>query len=157
MQYCQGMNYLAGYILLKNNCHQSTYGIFCQVMKKYFVGIFVNCFNGMKKKMYVFDRLFSIFHPDLSDHFKRQMITSECYIVGWIITAFTSTYQYTKKSIIIDWFWKRFYLWGWAEFYKFTMWLFYLNKVSVRLYRMCLSQRTMTSACRCQGKSRNAR
>lgn len=71
MQYCQGMNYLAGYILLKNNNHESSYGIFCEVMRNYFFGVFVNSFHGMKKKMYVFDRIFSIFHPDLSDHFKR--------------------------------------------------------------------------------------
>jgi len=40
-------------------------------MQKYFTPIFINSFGGMKLKLYIYDRLFSIFHSDLSDHFKR--------------------------------------------------------------------------------------
>jgi hypothetical protein len=129
------MNYLAGYILLKTKMHPSAYAIFCTVMDKYFLEIFNNNFEGMKLKLYLFDRLLSIFHPDLSDHFKREMITPECYAVGWIITAYTSVYQYTRESVLVDWLWGRFVMWGWREFYKLAMGLLQVNRVLIHLSR----------------------
>lgn len=85
----------------------------------------------MRLKLYLFDRLLSIFHPDLSDHFKREMISPECYAVGWIITVFTSSYQYTMKSFLVDWVWDRFVLWGWKEFYRTAMWIMQVHRVKL--------------------------
>lgn len=79
--------------------------------------------------MYQFDRLLVLFHPEISEHFKRHSISPECYIVSWIITLFASSYQYTLKSYLIDQIWERFIIWGWPEFFRSLLWLFSLHKV----------------------------
>jgi hypothetical protein len=146
MPYCQGMNYLAGYVMLKAHMHPSAYAIFSYAMERHFVQIFTNNFAGMRLKLYLFERLLAIFHPDLSDHFKREMITPECYAVGWVITAFTSTYQYTRQSVLVDWLWARFLPWGWKEFYRLAMGLMQLYRVSHLLFRkLCLPQGMMVA------------
>ena len=85
--------------------------------------------------MYQFERLLAIFHPEISEHFKRQSISPECYIVSWIITLFASSYQYTLEGYLIDFLWERFIIWGWPEFFRFVLWVFSLYKVICNLFR----------------------
>lgn len=94
----------------------------------------MNEFEVLKLKMYQFERLLAIFHPDISEHFKRQSISPECYIVSWIITLFASSYQYTLRSYLIDTLWERFIIWGWPEFFRFVLWVFSLFKVVLSCY-----------------------
>ena len=82
----------------------------------------------MPLRLYVFERLLAIFHPDLSDHFKREMISANCYAVGWLVTAFSSIYQNTLRSAVVEWLWDRFLLWGWLEFYRVAMWVLGLRR-----------------------------
>ncbi len=131
MPYCQGMNYIAGLVMLKTESPAVAYSIYCGTIEKLFLPIFIDNFSGMALKLYLLDRLIAIFHPDLSEHLKREMISPECYSVGWIITAFSSVYQHTEQSYLVDWFWERFVLWGWGEFYRLTLWLIQVHKVIV--------------------------
>jgi hypothetical protein len=77
------------------------------------------------------------------------MITPECYAVGWLITAFTSTYQYTRESILVDWLWARFLPWGWKEFYRLAMGLMQLNRVPITSHRKCYWPQATTVVCKC--------
>ena len=76
------------------------------------------------------------------------MLTPECYAVGWIITAFSSTYQYATRSYLLDWFWERFVLWGWSQFYRLTLWLIQVSRVTLGLFRMSSSGPATISAFR---------
>lgn len=125
------MNYIAGYIYVKTRHEEDTYRIFEYLMEVRFKEIFANEFEVLKVKMYQFERLLSIFHPEISEHFKRQAISPECYIVSWIITLFASSYQYTLQSYLIDFLWERFIISGWREFFRFLLWLFSLYKVLI--------------------------
>ena len=129
ISYCQGMNYIAGYLFIRIRDEVEAYSVSETMMRTHFNELFVNEFEVLKIKMYQFERLLSIFIPELSEHFKRQMISSECYIVSWIITLYSATYQYTLGSHLVDFLWDRFVVWGWREFFKFTLWLFWLYKV----------------------------
>ena len=128
ISYCQGMNYIAGYLYLKTRDEESAYRIFEYLMDVRFKELFANEFQVLKVKMYQFQRLLAIFHPQISDHFKKQSITSECYIVSWIITLFASNYQYTMQSYLIDVLWQRFIVWGWRQFFRFVLSLFSIFK-----------------------------
>jgi len=64
----------------------------------------------------------------LADHFKRQIVSPECYMVSWVIALFSSAYQYTKESYLVDLLWLRFMVWGWREFFKFVLWLLHRQK-----------------------------
>lgn len=117
--------------MLKTENPAVAYSIYCSTIEKLFLPIFIDNFSGMALKLYLLDRLIAIFHPDLSEHLKREMISPECYSVGWIITAFSSVYQHTEQSYLVDWFWERFVLWGWGEFYRLVLWLIQVHKVKI--------------------------
>lgn len=124
------MNYLAGYLYIRLRDANQAYEIFECLMNSHFSSIFAKEFLELKIKMYQFDRLLNIFLPEIAEHFKRQMISSECYIVSWIITLFSATFQTARHSYIVDVLWDRFILHGWREFFRFTIFLFSLLKVS---------------------------
>lgn len=105
MPYCQGMNYIAGIIMLRTNSVQDAFEVFEGVMSRLFLPVFIDNFAGMPLKLYLLERLLAIFHPDIYDQLRKEMLTPECYAVGWIITAYSSTYQYATKSYLLDWFW----------------------------------------------------
>lgn len=88
----------------------------------------------LKVKMYQFDRILNIFVWEVAQHFKNQMIMSECYIVSWMITLFSATLQITKHSYLVDTLWDRFIVHGWREFFRMTVLLFTILKV---LYAIC--------------------
>lgn len=88
--------------------------MFEYLMENRFRELFANEFEVLKVKLYQFERLLAIFHPEIGDHFKKQGITAECYIVAWIITIFASSYQYTMESYLIDLLWERFIISGWS-------------------------------------------
>jgi|JI6StandDraft_1071083.scaffolds.fasta_scaffold05138_2 hypothetical protein len=49
-------------------------------------------------------------------------------MVSWVIALFSSAYQYTKESYLVDLLWLRFMVWGWREFFKFVLWLLHRQK-----------------------------
>lgn len=49
-------------------------------------------------------------------------------MVSWVIALFSSSYQYTKESYLVDLLWLRFMVWGWREFFKFVLWLLHRQK-----------------------------
>ena len=71
MPYCQGMNYIAGFFLLKCPKTLDAYRVFKYSMNKLFLPVFKDNFSGMRIKLYIIDRLLSIFHPDIYDHLKK--------------------------------------------------------------------------------------
>ena len=75
MPYCQGMNYIAGLVLLKSKDVHDAYSVFTSVTERLFLPVFRNNFEGMPLKLYLLDRLLAIFHPDLHEHLRKEMIT----------------------------------------------------------------------------------
>jgi len=60
------MNYIAGYIYIKTLNEESAFRVFEYLMEIRFKELFANEFEVLKIKMYQFDRLLSIFHPEIS-------------------------------------------------------------------------------------------
>jgi len=71
MPYCQGMNYIAGIVLLRTSSTPDALEIFEGVMKRLFMPVFIDNFAGMPLKLYILERLMAIFHPDLHDQLKK--------------------------------------------------------------------------------------
>jgi hypothetical protein len=63
ISYCQGMNYIAGYLYIKTKDEEAAFRIFEYLMEQRFKELFANEFEVLKIKMYQFDRLLAIFHP----------------------------------------------------------------------------------------------
>lgn len=69
------MNYIAGYLYLKTLNEESAFRVFAYLMDIRFKQLFANEFEVLKIKMYQFDRLLAIYHPEISEHFKKQAIS----------------------------------------------------------------------------------
>jgi hypothetical protein len=41
---------------------------------------------------YQFDRMFSVFLPELSEHFKQEKVDPSYYAASWFITLFSSVF-----------------------------------------------------------------
>lgn len=99
-------------------------------MRDKFGELFANEFELLKVKIFQFERLLKVFLPDIAEHFKRQLISADCYMVSWIITLYSATFQTAKQSYLVDFLWDQFIVYGWREFFKFTLFVFNLFKVT---------------------------
>lgn len=125
MEYCQGMNFLAGFLILVLKDQAMAFGILKQVVEKYEM---TDIFNADKSKLklffYTLDRLISIYLPDLHSHFKEENINSSMFCTTFFITLFTQVLQ-TQQSPDKIWklkrIWDYFIVYGWKAIFKVSV------------------------------------
>ena len=112
--YCQGMNHICQFLLeITNNNDNETFNIFSAIISKTsYEQIVIDEFKLMKKFFYVFDRLISIYLPDLFVINKSNNITACFYISPWFITLFTMRFQKNQTKLLLRIF-DMFILDGW--------------------------------------------
>lgn len=93
--YCQGMNFMAGFLYLSMNFSEAlSYTVMREVIAKFSM---VNMFNKelplLKQIFYQLDRLISIYLPDLHNHFKDETINSSYFSSSFFVTLFTIIMQ----------------------------------------------------------------
>lgn len=74
ISYCQGMNYIMGFIYIRFMDEEKTYKFFNIILEKYFKNMFCKEFAQLKLLFYQFDRCLALFLPELSEHFKVNYI-----------------------------------------------------------------------------------
>lgn len=52
--------------------------------------------------------------------------------MSWFITVFTSAYQYTLKSYVLNVFWDIFLVDGWKGFFRCCMWLLKIHQEQLK-------------------------
>ena len=72
LNYCQGMNFLAGFLYLAMGCYESlALGVMHAVIDRFHMANLMNKDLPLLKQIfYQLDRLISIYLPDLHNHFK---------------------------------------------------------------------------------------
>lgn len=103
IEYCQGMNFVAGFLLLISggNEIESFYmlELFCN---KYSMrGFYIENMPELKKCIFVFNCLFKKFLPKLFKHFEDTEVPSDLWISKWIMTLFTMTLSF--ETIVRVW------------------------------------------------------
>ncbi|KAL4511896.1 hypothetical protein ABPG72_012741 [Tetrahymena utriculariae] len=127
ISYCQGMNYIAGFLYLIILDEASTYKAFHTVMNTYFKQLLTDNFEQLKVVFYQLERLLSIFLPELAEHLKQENVDSNYYATSWFITIFSSVFQYAKNSYLLCVIWDIFLCEGWKGFFKCVLWILKLN------------------------------
>ena len=113
MSYCQGMNYIALFLLEVTNDEEKSFDIFSAILAKTeYSKLSLNEFELMKKYFYVFERLICIYLPELYTTFKRNNINANFFISPWFITLFTHSYNGNNTKILMRIF-DLFILDGW--------------------------------------------
>ena len=92
LNYCQGMNYMAGFLYLTMERQEHlAFGVMREVIDRYSMSHLFNEKLPMLKLMfYQLDRLICIYLPDLHSHFKDENINSSFFSSSFFITCFTS-------------------------------------------------------------------
>ena len=104
LDYCQGMNFIAGFLYLTLEKHEGlAFAVMREVIEKYSIYNLFNNENPMIKLMfYQLDRLIQIHLPDLHNHFKDETINSSYFSSPFFVTLFTSIMQ-TQSTFEHSW------------------------------------------------------
>ena len=97
INYSQGMNYIAAFLLsITNNEEESFYLFLSLLISTEYGKLFEKDLEKLQKYFYVFDRLISILLPELHYHFKENNISSTHFLTPWLITLFTHIFNTIK-------------------------------------------------------------
>jgi len=91
IQYCQGMNYIVSF-LLEFLSEEETFYIFLSFFKfTEYPLIFEKDLEKLKYFFYIFQRLISLFEPELSILFNSNGVNTNIFLPSWFITLFLNS------------------------------------------------------------------
>ena len=120
LHYNQGMNYIAAFLLNITKDEEESFYLFLGLLISTKYGeLFQNDLAQLKLFFYIFERLISIFLPELYSFFSDNNIKVSYFISSWFITLFTNSFQYLDEekeknnpSILLK-IWDSFFTNGW--------------------------------------------
>lgn len=121
INYCQGMNYITAFVfqLYNYNEKETFYFMMALFEEAGFEKLFENEFEKLKATFYVFDRLLSLFLPELWNYFKYNNANVDLFVPPWFITFFTNSAMKIDRSnppnVILK-IWDSFIVSGWKAF-----------------------------------------
>ena len=100
--YCQGMNFIAGFLLKLTNFDEiQTFYIFKNILKD-LQGYFEDDFPLLKTNIYIFDKYFKELYPKLYKHFKKVEVYNEFWVGKWFQSLFTLSLPFDELCTIWD-------------------------------------------------------
>lgn len=105
--YCQGMNFIAGFLLLAAGEHGSSaedaFFLFVRIMTEYQASLlFCEGLPLLKLYTFQFGRMLQQHFPELHLHFHQNNITPELYVTKWILTVFTQPLPFVVAACVWD-------------------------------------------------------
>ncbi len=93
--YCQGMNFLAGFLFLSFKDEEMTFKAFAGLIERFnMTELFKEDLPLLKQYFYKLDRLVSMMLPDLHSHFKNENVQASLYSSSWFITLMANGLQF---------------------------------------------------------------
>ena len=121
--YCQGMNFICQFLLEATKDEEKSFNIFSAILSKTKYGnLILDDFSLMKKYFYVFERLISLYLPELSTLLKQNNVLPSYYISPWFITLFTHSFIGNQTKLLLHIF-DLFILDGWICIIKIGLML----------------------------------
>jgi ecotropic viral integration site 5 protein len=92
IEYCQGMNFVAGFLFLVFRDEELSFKALMRVAETFDMShLYKKELPKLKLFFYTLDRLMSIQLPLLHQHFKDEQITAGIFASAWFITQFTNS------------------------------------------------------------------
>ncbi len=127
VEYCQGMNFIVGFIYLIMQDEARTFKFFSRLIEEYKMGeLFTQDVPLLKRYFYQIDRLFYIHCPELSESFRSEGVSASYFTSAWFMTLFTHSLQYSKEgspSPVLLAIWDAFLLHGWKALFKVGLYI----------------------------------
>lgn len=122
LDYCQGMNFIAGFLFLFLQDEALSFAVLREIINQFELSTLFNTELPMLKlNFYRLDRLISILLPDLHEHFKDESVNSSYFSSSYFITLFTQMMQYqtTNDNMWkLQRIWDYFIVFGWKAIFK---------------------------------------
>ena len=122
LKYCQGMNFIAAFLLNITNDEEETFYLYLSIFDSTDYGkLFIKDLEKLKKFFYVFGRLLNVLLPELDFYFKENKIDVSYFVSPWFITLFTNTFQNIndkKNPKILLRIFDLFFFSGWKSILK---------------------------------------
>lgn len=100
--YCQGMNFIAGFLLKLTNYNEiKTFYIFKNILPE-IKGYFEDGFPLLNKNISIFNEYFQKIYPKLYNHFKTYEVFNELWVGKWFQTLFTLSLPFEELCNIWD-------------------------------------------------------
>lgn len=120
--YSQGMNYIVSFFqYLTNYNEEETFYLFMSFIDHTeYSEIFDENIDKIKKIFYIFDRLISLYCPEINSLFYHNNIGSSYYSFSWFAILFTNNYLENAGSLSLIFFkiWDEFLINGWNSIIK---------------------------------------
>ena len=122
VQYCQGMNFLAGFCILITESEAEAFNFFKTLIERYEMQKFyVKDMPLLKEYFYKLDKLLTMIYPGMSNSLRIEGVNTNFYASSWFMTVFSQLMQHSKDDIIPDMLlniWDCFLLDGWKAVFK---------------------------------------
>eukprot|EP00347_Sterkiella_histriomuscorum_P007183 403349944 len=142
IEYCQGMNFVAGFLYLFFRDEVKAFKALQHIVHvNDMAELFDQELPKLKLFFYQFDRLLSILMPQVHSHFKDEYVNASYYCSAWFITIFTQSMQNQEGDEISEkllQLWDYFLTCGWKAIFK--MGLFVIKENDLELQRMNFEQ-----------------
>eukprot|EP00826_Nyctotherus_ovalis_P020843 TRINITY_DN16616_c0_g1_i13.p1 TRINITY_DN16616_c0_g1~~TRINITY_DN16616_c0_g1_i13.p1 ORF type:complete len:901 (-),score=264.27 TRINITY_DN16616_c0_g1_i13:104-2806(-) len=127
VEYCQGMNFIAGYLLLLFQDESKAFRFLaCLIEKHQMSDLFSQGVPLLKRHLYKLDRLVHIHCPEVSEYFRNNNLNSSLFASAWFITLFSYSVQETTEAVpplMLLKLWDAFLLTGWKALFKMGIYI----------------------------------
>ena len=100
--YCQGMNFIVGFILIVTNFDEIKSYYILKNIFPVIKGYFETGFPLLKKNINLFYKLFSKLYPKLNAHFAKNDVFAQFWVGRWLQTLFTLSLPFDELCFIWD-------------------------------------------------------
>jgi hypothetical protein len=143
IEYCQGMNFVAGFLYLVFRDEQTSFKALLILAEKFDMSrLYKKELPKLKLFFYQLDRLLAVRCPILHKHFKDEQINAGIFASAWYITQFTNSLQIQEKywkenksdnvdKVIDDnllQLWDYFICSGWRSMHKMSLYILMINE-----------------------------
>ena len=134
--YCQGMNFVGGFILkISENEEESFYLLMGLFKYTDYRSIFKKDLTKLRLFFSIFEKILKLYIPTLESYFTENKVTANYYLSAWFITLFTSLVKQGQK---LDAFLKIFDLFiidGWKAIFNISMDILRKNEETLLTYK----------------------
>jgi hypothetical protein len=136
VNYCQGMNHIAAFLLiLCNEDEEETFYLFLSILfATDYCSLIVNDLFKLNSFFYCFERLLNIIFPEMNSYFKNINVDGGFFLSPWFITLFTNAFIDVKENnnlkIMVKIF-DLFLISGWKSMFKIGISLIKNNSIKI--------------------------
>ena len=141
VNYCQGMNHIAGFLLvLCNEDEEETFYLFLSILfATDYCGLIVNDLLKLNSFFYCFERLLNIMFPEMNSYLNNISINGGYFLSPWFITLFTNSFEKEEDNLkIMIKIFDLFLLSGWKAIFKIGISL--IKKNSIKIFSLPYEQ-----------------